>query len=291
MAKITVLLPFYNSTEFLEDAISSILNQTYSDFELFLLDDGSTDSPKIIIDKYNDDRINYFREEENKGIVFQLNKGIDLASGLYIARMDADDISYPERFQKQLEFFENPANSEIVVLGTDAAEIGFVNEKIIHRNYKPSQISFLLNFSCPILHPTVMFRSTVFLNGMRYPDGFQYAEDLALWRMIDNGRNIAILNEILLDYRIHGSQTNKDKNRLKIQKDSMTRALELSNQSKRFFDHRVVFRTNNAVTVSVNHWFDFSHEEKMGPLLRLIIKYYKRRLKIKSQFLIRITSK
>jgi hypothetical protein len=136
-----------------------------------------------------------------------------------------------------------------------------------------------------------MFRAVVFNKGLRYPDGFQYAEDLALWRMIDNEKNIAILNFVLLDYRIHGQQTNKDERRLKVQMDSMYKALKLSNRCKHFFDIGIIFRNSSAVKVSVNHWFGFSNEEKMGFLLRIIIRYYKRILNIKSQFLIRITAK
>jgi glycosyltransferase involved in cell wall biosynthesis len=220
---ISVILPVYNSEKYISEAIESIINQTYTNFELLVLDDGSTDTTLDIVQCFNDKRIKIFTSEENHGIVHQLNKGIENSQGEYIARMDADDISLPERFEKQIEFLENVDNSKIDLLGTDALEIGENVKPIIHQNYLPSQISFLLNFTCPILHPTVIFRKRLFDKGFRYPYFYEYAEDYAFWRIIDNGDNLAILPQILLQYRIHNTQTNKDEKRYKIQKESALR--------------------------------------------------------------------
>lgn len=94
-------MPIFNRKDFLEDSISSILNQSFDDFELLLLDDGSEDSPVDVINQFQDRRIKYIRDEMNNGIVFQLNKGISLAKGKYIARMDAGDIAHPERLKNK----------------------------------------------------------------------------------------------------------------------------------------------------------------------------------------------
>jgi len=145
----------------------------------------------------------FFKEQVNKGIVFQLNKGILLASVKYITRMDADDISLPERFMKQVNFLECHENFAIDVLGTNEKKIGAEEGVIDFKNYSPKQISFLLNFYCPLLHPSVMIRKRVFEKGLRYSSKYLYAEDLAFWRSIDNGKNITIINEYLLLYRIH----------------------------------------------------------------------------------------
>ena len=113
--KISVLMPVYNTKEeFLRTAIESILNQTYSNFEFIIINDGSTNNAEDVILSYKDERIVYLKQE-NKGIVSALNNGWDKASGEYIARMDSDDISLSERFEKQIEFLEN--NSEYSLVG------------------------------------------------------------------------------------------------------------------------------------------------------------------------------
>jgi glycosyltransferase involved in cell wall biosynthesis len=223
MKLISVLLPCYNSERYIREAIQSILDQTYIHFELLILDDGSTDNTISIISEFKDKRIVLLCENANKGIVYQLNKGIEHAKGEFIARMDADDISFPERFQKQVDFLEDIRNQKIDVLGTDAVSIGSSSKPIIHQNYRPEQISFMINFKCPILHPTVLIRRRVFDQGMRYPHNYTYAEDYALWRLIDKGDNLAIIPDVLLSYRIHDNQTNKSKERFQIQMEAAIR--------------------------------------------------------------------
>jgi glycosyltransferase involved in cell wall biosynthesis len=223
MKLVSVLLPCYNSERYISEAIQSILDQTYTHFELLILDDGSTDNTKSIITGFQDKRVILLTENENKGIVYQLNKGIEHAKGEFIARMDADDVSFPERFQKQVEFLENPKNFKIDVLGTDAVSIGSSSKSIIHQNYRSEQISFMLNFKCPILHPTVLIRRRVFDQGKRYPQDYVFAEDYALWRLIDKGDNLAIIPNILLSYRIHDNQTNKSDERFQIQMEAAIR--------------------------------------------------------------------
>ena len=290
MVFVSIILPFYNSREFLNDSIQSMLNQTFTNFELILLDDGSTDKPLEVIKKFKDKRIIYKRENQNKGIIFQLNKGISLSRGSYIARMDADDISFPQRLQRQVEFLENSDHREISVLGTDAVQFGTENKEIIHKNYHPQQISFLLNFTCPILHPTVMFRSSVFSKGLRYPEIYMYAEDFALWRIIDNGRNIAILDEVLLKYRIHNYQTNKDSERLRIQSDSVSRSL-LNSKKFDFVEFCfLIFGKDKLIRKSVELWYGSTSNVEINFLARLIIRFYKKRLKIKSQLLTNLIS-
>jgi glycosyltransferase involved in cell wall biosynthesis len=277
--KVSVLMPCFNSERFIELAIESVLNQTYRNFELIILDDGSTDKTKSIIEGFQDPRIILFSENENKGIVFQLNKGIKHASGEYIARMDADDISLPERFQKQIEFLENPENHKIDVLGTDAVSIGSSRKPIIHHNYVPKQISFLLNFKCPILHPTVMMRKSIFDTGLRYSEDFKYAEDYALWRTVDKGCNIAILANQLLMYRIHNAQTNQDLDRLKIQMDSCVKVGNI--KSIRMFDRW--FFTTKLRRFFVDSWFGIKNDYVPNLVQRYYILFMKKHLNIKSQ--------
>lgn len=281
MVTISVIMPFYNSQEYLKESIWSILNQTFADFELILLDDGSTDFPEDIIHSFHDNRILYYKELVNKGIVYQLNKGIDFAKGKYIARMDADDVSKPDRFEKQVSFLESPNNVEIDVLGTNAVKIGDEVGVIDFKNYNPEQISFLLNFYCPLLHPTVMIRKSVFDKGLRYSEEYKYAEDYALWRIIDNGRNLAILDNQLLEYRVHTRQTNKDLERVKIQTDSCLKVGRL--KSIRYVD-KYMF-TPKLRRFFVDSWFGNQNIMKPNIIQRNYIRFKKKHLGIKSELL------
>ena len=116
MPKISVIMPAYNAEQYISEAIESILGQTFADFEFIIIDDGSSDSTSGIIASYKDSRIRYFRNEKNLGIVGALNRGLALAAGEYIARMDADDISLPERFQTQCAYMEK--HPDVGVCGT-----------------------------------------------------------------------------------------------------------------------------------------------------------------------------
>jgi glycosyltransferase involved in cell wall biosynthesis len=281
MKLISVLLPCYNSERYISEAIQSIIEQTYTHFELLILDDGSTDNTISIISEFKDKRIVLLCESENKGIVYQLNKGIEHAKGEFIARMDADDVSFPERFQKQVDFLEDRKNQKIHVLGTDAISIGLSNKPIIHENYLPKQISFMLNFKCPILHPTVMIRKRVFVSGLRYSEDYKYAEDYALWRMLDNGSNMAILTDQLLMYRIHNAQTNQDLDRLKIQLDSCLKVGSI--KSARCMD-RYIF-TPKLREFFVDTWFGINCNKLPNFVQRNYIRFMKKQLNIKSELL------
>src|SRR5688500_300589 len=122
--KISVILPVYNGQLFLKAAIESILNQSYGNFELLIINDGSVDDTEKIIFGFNDLRIRYIRNERNLGLIATLNKGLDLAKGEYIARMDNDDISLPARLEKQLAYLEE--NKHVSVLAT---KLVIINEK------------------------------------------------------------------------------------------------------------------------------------------------------------------
>ncbi len=120
--KVTVLMPVYNAEKYLKTAIESILKQTFSDFELLIINDGSTDGSEEIIRSFNDKRIRLFNNEQNLGIIKTLNKGLNLAKGEYIIRMDADDISLPDRLELQVKYMEE--NPGIGISGTQARIFG-----------------------------------------------------------------------------------------------------------------------------------------------------------------------
>ena len=155
---ISVVMPNYNtSLPFLEEAVNSILAQTYSNFEFIIVDDCSTDESYGFLQSLTDPRIRLIRNDENMGVTASLNKGFRLAKGTYIARMDSDDISFPTRFERQLAFMtENP---DVIVCGTFAEEIGDRNGKRCRKipNMEEYQCGVLFGNVFGLIHPTAFF--------------------------------------------------------------------------------------------------------------------------------------
>lgn len=205
MTKVTVLLPVFNDEKYLDQSIDSILNQSYTDFEFLIINDGSTDSTLKILEKFSDERIKVINNPSNQGLVFSLNLGLDLAIGEFIIRMDSDDISLPERIQKQVDFMES--NPEIVICGTNRFVIGkegFGTEVQL----TPSELVSISIFNSPLVHPSVCIRKS-FLEKyqLKYDSNFVHAEDTALWlEIIKKGGLIHVFNERLLGYREHLDQ-------------------------------------------------------------------------------------
>lgn len=206
---ISVVMPAYNAEKYIGEAIESILNQTYTNFEFIIINDGSTDRTKEIIKSYNDSRIVYLENEKNSGIVVTLNKGLDYANGDYIARMDADDIALPERFMKQINYMEK--NKDVGVLGTGIIIFGEgIDEKLypFASNYKQAKADLFFNSS--LAHPTVMIRKTVLTEyKLVYEEEYNGLEDFVLWWRIAQVAKVNSLKEPLLYYRKHVSQITK----------------------------------------------------------------------------------
>jgi glycosyltransferase involved in cell wall biosynthesis len=213
--KITVLMPVYNCELYIREAVDSILNQTFADFEFLILDDASTDATVAIIKTYNDPRIQLIQKPQNSGYTNSLNNGLSIAKGEYIARMDGDDISLPERFAKQVAFMD--ANPEVVVCGCAFQILG--SDKISSGCEFNDDIKLaMLKESC-IGHPTAMIRKSILeKNNILYDNKMEPAEDYDLWvRLLSFGK-LHNLQEILLYYRNHEQQisvTKKEKQRSK----------------------------------------------------------------------------
>jgi glycosyltransferase involved in cell wall biosynthesis len=201
---ISVLMPVYNEEKYLSEAIDSILNQTYTDFEFIILNDGSTDRTEDIILSYDDPRIVYVKNTENLQIVKTLNKGINLAKGKYIARMDADDISFPDRFEKQIEFMQK--NSDIDVSGSFIEHFGS-KKGIMHYPLTHEEIKAHLLFNSVLAHPTVMAKK-IFYHQFKYEEEYNKAEDYALWVKGIEIFKFSNFGMPLLKYRNHEKQTN-----------------------------------------------------------------------------------
>lgn len=211
---ISVILPVYNGLPFLREAVDSILGQTFPDFELLLIDDGSTDGSTAYLESLGDPRLRFFRRAHT-GLIPGLNFGLCRAQTELIARMDADDVSRPERLRRQWDFMMN--HPEVVLLGSriqeidgtgrlvgDAVPLPERHEEIIARFNQPRKMN-------PIAHPSVMFRRAAALRCGGYRDDFPVAEDSDLWRRMARIGRLHILADPLLLLRKHSGNVTRAK--------------------------------------------------------------------------------
>lgn len=209
--KISVVMSVYNGERYLKEAIESILSQTFSDFEFVIINDGSDDNSENIIKTFDDKRIQYF-PKEHSGLINSLNFGLEKARGEFIARFDSDDVSLPNRLEKQFNFLvQNPEN---VLVGTHAIKINESGENTGEFIYPPISWKEIKKYSLrhnPFIHPTVMFRKDVLEKVGNYRN-FKYAEDYELWTRLIYKYPCANLPEKLLKYRIHSEQVTKKSN-------------------------------------------------------------------------------
>jgi glycosyltransferase involved in cell wall biosynthesis len=220
MKKLAVLMPTYNCAKYLKESIDSILNQSYSNFDFYIYDDCSTDNTNEIISTYNDTRIFYVKNTQNIGIAKTLNLGLErlLPDYEYIARMDADDWSLPERFQKQIDFMDQ--NPEIAMSGTQAYWLKDMSEVKPVNWLQPENYNYIklyLLFSASFGHQTVIFRSQVFKErNFKYDVTVKTCEDWDLWTRIVQSNIIMNLPDFLSKNRIvatsnHRSPENKNR--------------------------------------------------------------------------------
>lgn len=199
--KVTVLMSVYNGERFLKEAIDSILNQTYQDFEFLIIDDGSNDGSREIIQTYKDQRIRFVNNEGNIGLTASLNKGLKLAQGQYIARMDADDVSFPQRLQMQVEFLDR--NHEVALLGA-WAEVVDDNGKIINTWRYPTKDCALrwrlLTRNC-LVHSSAIYCKDKVLDVGGYNSAITYAQDYELWTKLTAIAQIRQLPQVLIRHR------------------------------------------------------------------------------------------
>ncbi|CAH7141883.1 Glycosyl transferase [Vibrio chagasii] len=210
LEKISVITCVYSGDqlEHVEASFSSILNQSFNNVDLLVYVDGPVEES---VDEYleslrENNNFFIFKSDVNSGLAFGLNRLIDysVCSGYaYIARMDADDISSLYRIEKQVNFMRN--NPEIDVLGASCKEFGATYA--LDKKSLPSSHEDLYKFSiarCPFIHPSVMFRTSVFESGYRYPTNTAFTEDMALWFiLLKDGFKFANLDEVLLEYRLN----------------------------------------------------------------------------------------
>jgi len=261
---VSVVLSVYNGEKYLDEAIESILNQSYENFEFIIIDDGSSDKSLEIIHSYKDKRIIVI-SRENRGLVSSLNEGIEVAKGVYIARMDADDISLATRLEEQVIFMEK--NLDVGICGTGI--IGFgedIKEKPWLLSSADKTIKTELLFSSCFAHPTVMIRRELIVkNKLFYNEEFLHAEDFELWTRMVGYAKFANVKRALLKYRIINDSitraANRDEeNRYKVIKsifESYLQRLKIENSEE---ENRLHFNLSENIRIRDNN-IEFSSLE------------------------------
>ena len=209
---ISVLMPTYNCRPFLPESILCILAQTLEDFEFIIVDDGSSDDSQTLLQQYaaRDGRIRVVRQD-NSGVGAALNVALEMARGKYLARLDADDRTPPERFAEQVRFLDE--HQDIAVVGGWYRTFGTAESKTIELPTKPNHVKAALIFRNPIHHANVMMRNQPFRdNGWRYSTRRRFPEDYDLWVTIAERHGLANIPRIHLDYRIWPGSVCQDPN-------------------------------------------------------------------------------
>ncbi len=198
-ALVTVLLPVYNSAGFVGTAIDSIRSQTFRDWELLIIDDGSSDDTAQVIQSIKDPRIRLERNNRNMGLAATLNRGLDMTESAYIARMDADDISLTARLQRQVSYLDE--NPDVGLVGTWVRKQKLLRSGPERQPTDPDDIAAELLFANCIAHPTVMLRREVLeTNKLRYDPDLDTSQDFELWTRLARVSRLATLPQALLDY-------------------------------------------------------------------------------------------
>ncbi|MBU1863212.1 MAG: glycosyltransferase [Candidatus Omnitrophica bacterium] len=197
---VTVVMSVYNGEKDIRKAIDSILDQTFSDFEFFIINDGSTDTSKKIILSYNDSRIHLIENEKNIGLTPSLIKGLQLAKGTYIARIDIDDVAMPQRFREQVNMFNQ--NQQLGLLGTWYYEVSDTQK--IKKTPSPDSVILRWNllFGTTFGHFSVMIRSEAYRDVGGYNPACTVAQDYELWSRIARKWEIGMVPKILGTRRI-----------------------------------------------------------------------------------------
>ena len=204
MTEISVIMPAYNAGKYIEQAIESILKQSFNDFEFLIINDASNDQTKTKILSFRDKRIKYIENKNRLGLTRSLNLGLNIAKGKYIARMDADDISLKDRLKTQFNYLEN--NKDIVLIGTWVEFFGNYNgpEKIWECPRNHYLIKYYLSFNNQLAHSSICFRRSDILGIGGYDNKYEYAQDYDLYaRLIKHDFLLHNIGRVLAKYRVH----------------------------------------------------------------------------------------
>lgn len=207
---VTVLLPAYNAGPYLREAVDSVLAQTFKDFELLVINDGSTDNTAEILASYDDPRM-VVVHQQNMGLIKTLNKGLGLAKGKWIARFDADDVCYPERLQLQVDFLQQ--HPDYVLISSEADymdEHGNYIFTYYFRNYEDDDIKAYNFYMCPVIHSAATFLKQAVIDAGGYDDHAITFEDHMLWRKLGAYGKIMNMRQSLIKVRFNADSVTID---------------------------------------------------------------------------------
>ncbi|RCX22468.1 glycosyl transferase family 2 [Fontibacillus phaseoli] len=260
MPRASIIMPVYNNADFVLEAVNSMLGQTYRDFELILIDDGSTDGSASLISRITDYRVRRIYHEKNQGLVSTLNEGFGLATGDYIVRMDSDDISTPNRLELQVSFMDQNPDIGLSAAAFTSSSAG--RPKVNPANHE--EIKTWLLFHCCLCHPLVIMRNSLVQRlGVRYDSNYPHAEDYELWNRLAFETKVANLPANLLFYRQHSGQVShlhkaiQDDSARRIRQRQFNKlGLELSAEEYQTMLDFVFFR--------INQWDQHSYTRALG---------------------------
>jgi glycosyltransferase involved in cell wall biosynthesis len=275
-------MPVYNTEKYLNESIESILNQTFKDFELLIINDGSTDKSEEIIKSYTDERIRFINNEGNKGIPYTRNKGIQLSKGKYVAILDSDDYSYPDRLEKQIKFLEENPDFGLVGGGMKVINDKSENLGLFSIPDDPSEkIPVILLFYDCFAQSSVMLRKSA-LPEEHYRISFPVSQDYDLWVRMSYNTKLWNIPEILINYRVHPENVTHKKKDLKekmlkniysYQLDKMNIDYSLEELDLHYKTYNNNFIPAKDFIEKVRKWFtklnDFNEEKKFYPNIYL----------------------
>jgi len=269
---ISVLMAVFNCENYISTAIDSILNQSFTDFEFIIINDGSTDTSLDIINSFTDERIRVFNQE-NHGLAYSLNIGISMATGKYIARMDADDISLPERFQIQYNFMEK--NTNVDVLG---GAMLYVNQSgnYLGRSFSVMSTTilnyYLLHIDNVISHPTVLIRSSSIEKYGKYCSILFAKEDYHLWnKFLRKGAVLRNISKVLIKYRLLDSSMSSTNSFTRKNSEIFNKVLSEDNPSDNLI--KKLLESKSEITNEHRNYNFDNLENKVFQILKIFIGY------------------
>jgi glycosyltransferase involved in cell wall biosynthesis len=256
-------MPAYNVGNYISESIDSILNQTFADFELLVIDDCSTDNTAEIVNAYTDARIRYVKNEHNLGLAENLNKGIQLANTEYIARMDGDDISVSTCLEKQIQYLDN--HPDVGICGVGFQFFGTRTSTVIYPEYF-EEVKVRMLFGCTVILP--MFHKSVFVeNNLKYKTSAFPAEDYMIWAECLRVTKIYNLQEVLFYYRMHESQISTSRRAAQIIKTNEVRLFMLEYLSADFSESEKLYFLDVFVPGKMESIVEFDHLQDFARLL------------------------